>query len=137
MSVRKIALLLCLLASTPTLAQDLKPYPGARLEAESSRQCSHGGTQCQVYTSSDSFEKLYAFYKSLYREAKWPVPAPTLPNGRQLQWSFFILDESKDLAHAKHWLKIQHPYIGDIGGDGEPDFKDIRDISVIQSIRKP
>jgi hypothetical protein len=137
MSVRKLALLLCLLAASPTLAQDIKPYPGAAADTASSHQCTHGGTQCQVFTTPDSFDKLYAFYKGVYREAKWPVPAPTLPNGRQVQWAFFILDDGKDLAHAKHWMKIQHPYIGTISDDSDADFKDIRDLSVIQSIRKP
>lgn len=122
---------------TPVLAQDIKVYPGATLDATSSHQCSTGGTQCQVYTTGDSFEKLYAYYKGVYREARWPVPAPTLQNGRQVQWAFFILDDGKDLAHAKHWLKIQHPFIGTIGDEGEPDFKDVRDLSVIQAIRKP
>jgi hypothetical protein len=129
-------LLLAAATPAPALAQDLKTYPGAKLDPESSRLASAPGAQCQVYTTSDSFEKLYAFYKSVYKEVKWRVPPPTLPSGRPLQWAFFIIDQGADLKSSKYWLKIQHPYIGTIADDGGLDFKDIRDLSVIQTVRK-
>jgi hypothetical protein len=132
--VAAFALLLAI--CTAACAQDFKAYPGSKLDSQASRQASAGATQCEVYTSHDSFDKLYAFYKGLYKETSFAPPAPTLPSGKKVQWSFFILDGGKDLAHSKFWLKIQHPYIGTIGGDSEPDFKDVRDISLIQTIHR-
>jgi hypothetical protein len=54
---------------------------------------------------------------------------PRLPSGQQIQWAFFIIDAEKDLKSSKYWMKIQRPYVG--GADG----KDIRDVTVIQTVR--
>ena len=54
---------------------------------------------------------------------------PKLPSGQQIRWAFFIIDGGKDLLSSRYWMKIQRPYVGGA------DAKDIRDISVIQTVR--
>jgi hypothetical protein len=113
------------------LAQDFKPYPDAKLDEKSSREASGAapGKQSEVYTTGDAFEKVYAFYKGLYKEYKMSSSSPKLPSGQQIRWAFFILDGGKDLASSKYWMKIQRPYVA--GADGQ----EIRDITVIQTVR--
>jgi hypothetical protein len=115
----------------PCLAQDFKPYPGAKLDEKSSREASAAapGKQSQVFTTGDAFEKVYSFYKGLYKEYTMSSSSPKLPSGQPLKWAFFILDGEKDLASSKYWMKIQRPYVG--GADGQ----EIRDITVIQTVR--
>jgi hypothetical protein len=117
-------------------AQDFKPYPGSRLDEKASQQSSavEKGMEVQVYTSSDNFEKVYSFYKSLYKEVAVPFPKQTLPSGRDVKWAFFVLDGTKDLMHSKYWMKVQHPYVGTV--DDEANFEDVRDVSVIQTVRR-
>jgi hypothetical protein len=124
------------LACVPAIAQDFKQYPGSKLDDKASREASStkSGIDCQVFTTPDSFDKLYAFYKAMYKEQAWPVHPPKLPSGQEIRWAFFLIDGAKDLAHSKLWMKIQRPYIGTV--DGNLDFKDIRDISVIQTVHK-
>jgi hypothetical protein len=116
--------------SVPCLAQSFKPYPGSKLDEKASREASAAapGKQSEVYTTDDSFDKASAFYKSLYKEYTMPS-RPRMPSGPQLKWAFFIIDGEKDLAHSKYWMKVQRPYVG--GTDG----KDIRDLTVIQTVR--
>jgi len=125
------------IAGTFSLAQDFKQYSGAKLDEQAGRQASAPakGLECQVYTTSDGFDKVYGFYKALYKEFSAPFPTQKLPNGQEVKWAFFILDGAKDLSRSKYWMKIQRPYIGTIG-DGDADFKDIRDVSVIQTVHR-
>lgn len=123
-----------LLVSTSAfgIAQDLKPFPGSQRDEAASREASQAvpGKQSQVYTTSDSFDKVYAFYKAAYKQdTTMPAAGPKLASGRQVQWAFFIIDGAANLATSKYWMKIQRPYVG--GADG----KDIRDVTVIQSVR--
>jgi hypothetical protein len=135
--MRKLSLFIIVIGTivaavnSPSLAQDLKLYPGAKLDEKSSREASAAapGKQSEVYTTGDAFEKVYAFYKSAYKEYNMSSSSPKLPSGQQIKWAFFILDEGKDLASSKYWMKIQRPYVG--GADGQ----DIRDVSIIQTVR--
>jgi hypothetical protein len=114
----------------PCLAQDFKTYPGSKLDEKDSRAASAAapGKQSQIYLTDDSFDKVYAFYKGLYKE--FPMHGGSkLPSGQQIKWGFFILDGGADLAKSKYWMKIQRPYVG--GADG----KDIRDTTVIQTVQ--
>ena len=115
----------------PCLAQDFRPYAGSKLDEKSSREASAAapGKESEVYTTGDAFDKVYAFYKSLYKEYTMRSSGPKLPSGQQIKWAFFILDGGKDLSSSKHWMKIQRPYVG--GADG----KDVRDVTVIQTVR--
>src|SRR5450432_2342824 len=117
-----------LLASLNTLcvAQELKPYAGAKLDDKASREASAAapGKQSQVYTTGDSLDKVYAFYKGIYKEFSMGNTGPKLPSGQQVKWYFFILDGGTTLANSKFWMKIQHPYV---------NGTDIRDLTVIQT----
>jgi len=46
--------------------QEFRPYAAARLDQKASQQASGRGAKCEVYTTTDAFEKVYAWYKSLY-----------------------------------------------------------------------
>jgi hypothetical protein len=135
--MRRFALFLVaistLLASVniPCLAQDFKPYAGSKLDEKASSEASAAapGKQSQVYTTGDAFDHVCAFYKGLYKEFTMRNSGPRLPSGQQIQWAFFIIDGEKDLKSSKYWMKIQRPYVG--GADG----KDIRDVTVIQTVR--
>ena len=124
------------IAGTLSFAQDFKPYPGSQLDGKASQQVSaiKKGTEVQVYTTGDTFEKVYGFYNALYKEAAVPWPKQTLPNGKEVKWAFFILDGAKDLIHSNYWMKVQRPYIGTV--DDEANFQDVRDMSAIQTIRR-
>jgi hypothetical protein len=138
MKIRKAHLIACWIAlasvCVPGAAQTFKQYPGSKLDEKASRQGSTAGAESQVYTTNDSFDKVFAFYKGLYKEfsldSRVSHSGPSLPSGKTTQWAFFILDGEKDLAHSKLWMKIQRPFIL------KADMKDIRDVSVIQTVRK-
>ena len=117
-------------ASVPCVAQGFKPYAGSKLDADATREASAAapGKQSEVYTTPDSYEKVCASYKALYKEYTMMHTGTTLPSGKDVRWTFFILDGGKDLASSKYWIKVQRPYVG--GADG----KDIRDLTVIQTI---
>jgi hypothetical protein len=135
--MRKLSLFLVVVSmvfaavNAPCLAQDLKLYPGAKLDEKSSHEASAAapGKQSEVYTTGDAFEKVYAFYKGAYKEFTMSSSSPKLPSGQQIKWAFFILDGGKDLASSKYWMKIQRPYVG--GTDGQ----DVRDVTIIQTVR--
>jgi len=120
---------LLLIVAGMCLAQDFKPYAGAKLDDKASREASAAvpGKQSEVYTTGDSFDKVYAFYKGVYKEFSMRG-APKLPNGQSIKWAFFLVDGEKDLASSKYWMKVQRPYVG--GTDGA----DVRDITIIQTV---
>jgi hypothetical protein len=112
-------------------AQDFKPYAGSKLDDKASREASAAtpGKQSEVYTTTDPMDKVYAFYKGLYKEFPMRSTGPKLPSGQQVKWAFFIVDGGTTLANSKLWMKIQRPYVG--GADGQ----DVRDITLIQTVR--
>jgi len=121
------------LTSAAGIAQELKLFPGSHLDEAASSEASKTvpGKESKVYTTSESFEKVLAFYKSLYKQdTSMPPAGPKLSSGQQIQWAFFIIDSGTKLSNSNYWMKIQHPLVG--GTDG----KDIRDVTVIQSVRK-
>ena len=115
----------------PGMAQDFKPYPGSKLDEAASKEASATvpDKESKVYTTSDSLDKVSAFYKGLYKEITMRSSGPTLPSGEQVHWFFFAVDGEASLAKSKFWLKVQRPYVG--GTDG----KDIRQITIIQTVR--
>jgi hypothetical protein len=118
--------------SAAGMAQELKLFPGSHLDEVASSEASKTvpGKESKVYTTSESFEKVLAFYKAEYKQVSMPGADHKLPSGQQIQWAFFIIDGGTKLSNSNHWMKIQRPYVG--GSDG----KDIRDVTVIQSVRK-
>jgi hypothetical protein len=117
-------------ANVPGMAQDFKPYAGAKLDEKASREASAAapGKQSEVYTTADAFDKVHAFYKGQYKEVPMSRPPPKIA-GQQVKWAFFILDGGTSLADSRFWMKIQWPYIG------RADGKDFRDVTVIQTVR--
>ena len=134
MALCAIYAIICL----PGTAQELKRYPGAQFDEKVSRQASQAapGRQSEVYTTTDTFESVYAFYKRLYKEYTMHMAPPPLPSGKKLQWAFFLLDGGKSISDSKYWLKIQRPYVGTVADDANADFQDIRDMTAIQTVRR-
>jgi len=120
-----VASILIAAGSVPCLGQDFKPYPGSKVDVKASSEASAAapGKESQVYTTMDALDK------GLYKEITIGNSGPKLPSGEQVRWVFFAIDGGPSLAQSKYWMKIQRPYVG--GTDG----KDIRDITVIQTVR--
>jgi|SRR5579871_4385145 len=118
------------LIPTPCRAQDFKPYPGAKLDEQASRDASAAAAdkESQVFTTDDAYDRVYAFYKALYKEGEMRYPARG-PAGIPVKMSFFLIDGGKDLRSSKYWMKVQRPFIY------KPDGKDVRDVTVIQTVR--
>jgi len=127
-----IGLIFAALALAPA-AEQFEVYPGAVLDAPATKAASYGRTQSQVYVTNDSYDRVYAFYKSRYKENPWPLPSATLPSGKKVQSAIFILDGAKNLATSKLWVKVQRPFIFTVSKE-TGEFEDIRDVSVIQSV---
>lgn len=115
------------------IAEELKVFPGSRLDEKAGAEASKAvpGKISEVYVTSESYAKVVAFYKGIYKQdTSMPSAGPKLPSGEQVQWAFFIIDNATKLSNSNFWMKVQHPYVG--GSDG----KDIRAVTVIQSVRK-
>ena len=119
---------------SPAMAQEFVQYPGSWLDQRASQEASNANNECHVFLAGDSYEKVYNFYKKRYAQFVFMAPAPKLPSGKTVQWAFFLLDGARDLAHSMHWIKIQRPFILTV--DGAMDFKDIREVTVIQTVRR-
>ncbi len=115
-------------------AAEFKVYPGAKTDAWAADAMRKGkavlpsGTESEVYVTPDAYEKVSSFYKQNAREVT-VSPGTTLPDGTQVKWSFFVLDNAKGLADSKLWLKVQRPSVADA------EMK-VRDITSIQVVRK-
>jgi hypothetical protein len=121
-------------ASLVSAGQNFKQYPGAKLDDKIIRPpSSSAGLQTQIYVTPDGYDKVVAFYKPLYKEYAMPSGGPMLPSGKQVQWSFFLVDGAKNLSESKSWIKVQYPYVGAPEGQS---FKDIRNVTVIQVVNK-
>ena len=119
----------------PAIAE-FQVYPGAQRDQELERLANsdprNQGAVSEVYLTPDPFEKVYLFYKAIGTEDERMKShhGPKLPNGGAVQWAFITFDGTKDISASKLWAKIQRPTIAD------PQFKDIRDITSIQLVRK-
>ena len=130
--------------STIAFAVDFNVYPGAKPDAKASQEANQvlaeagmTGTKATIYTSNDSFEKVYAFYKGSSKEYKMPHQTEgkvkKLPSGQELREAYFIFDGAADIMSSKLWIKIQRPYIGrvEMGKDFQVKYEDVRDITAI------
>lgn len=97
-----------------------KVYPGARLEDIYEPRQSEAGAKVSkapkviIFTTSDFFENVVAFYRGIAREYRMPGSSgkPTkLPSGQELKEAYFILDNAADIMTSDHWIKIQRPYL--------------------------
>jgi hypothetical protein len=126
-----VAIIFLVAGLAPCRAEGFKPYPGSKVDEAASREASATvpGKESLVYTTSDALEKVSSFYKGLYKEITMGSSGPKLPSGEQVRWFFFAVDGETSLAKSKFWMKVQRPYVGGA------DSKDIRQITVIQTVR--
>ena len=127
---------------TMSFAAEFKPYPGAKVDEKATKEARQetGVTTTTIYTSSDPFDKVHAFYKGIAREYRMPPPEGpfNLRAGGTLKEAYFIFDEHPDIMSSKNWIKIQRPYLGRMKSALTPNpkyvediYEDIRDVTVI------
>ena len=118
---------ICILASVMLLvlpalgfSASFKVYPGAQLDGVYEAKQPEPGSKILktskeiVFTTSDPFESVIAFYSGIAREYK--IPGRTgrvakLFSGQELKEAYFIFDDAADIMTSKHWIKIQRPYL--------------------------
>jgi hypothetical protein len=107
--------------SAVVFAGVFKVYPGAKLDdIYEARQSEAGGKMSKapkvfIFTTSDPFESVVAFYSGIAREYRIPGRAGRaikLFSGQEIKEAYFILDDAADIMTSKHWIKIQRPYLG-------------------------
>lgn len=131
--MKTLVLLLGVLSMQAVLAAAFTEYPGAvfdkALTAKAQSTSDAAGTTMttKVFSSTDSFEAVSAYYTKLGKEYKMPTRAQQLEDGTPIQKTFIIFDEAADLSTSKNWLAIQTPLIGDVEfKQGRPVFIDVR-----------
>jgi hypothetical protein len=120
--------MLLALSSVVCQAQDVKVYPGARHDDKVSRDATAAapGKQVDVYLTSDSFDKVQAFYKGLYKELPMHMHG-AVPGQQAVRMTFFVVDGAATLASSKYWVKVQHPYLD--------EAHKAQDLTVIETVR--
>jgi hypothetical protein len=118
-------------------------YPGAKIDQAATNEARSAASsrpdfETTIYTTSDSFEAVYAFFKRNAKEYKvFGSGSRKLPNGETLQDAFFLLDEAANLPQSKRWVKVQRPYIPEHGlARTAPNAGAIRNITAIVLVRK-
>jgi hypothetical protein len=130
-------------ALTPGAAEEaFKLYPGATKytppDTEETRQWASAlppGTKITAYLTSDSFEKVVAFYRGLgrpYTNPNTPV-GDKLANGQRIEKAFVIFDDAPDPRTSKRWISIQHPFIRWVSRKkgGVAGYRDVSDVTEI------
>jgi len=130
-------------------AADFKLYPGAKIDEKETKKANEMAaaakmvkTKITIYTTQDSFDKVFAFYKGIAKEYTMPRESKTnLPktkSGQTLKDAFFIFDGSKDITTSKLWVLVQRPYMGRMKADSPENpkfldqlYEDIRDVTAI------
>jgi hypothetical protein len=145
MRVPLAALALACLIASPAWA-DYKPYPGAKLDqpaTDKSRAVS-GTKNSTIFTTTDSWDKVLAFYKALGTEYKMPgrtgyeVQLPS--GGPKSKQAIFIFDGAPSIASSKNWLSIADPFIGNATPTADGlHYEDIRagTIGIVHVEAKP
>jgi len=118
-----VFLLIIFAFSTVVFAAEFKPYPGAKIDEKATQEANQSAAgskmgkapKSTIYTTNDSFEKVFDFYKGMTKEYKMPHQkegkVKKLPSGQELKEAYFILDGASELMSSKLWIKIQRPYI--------------------------
>lgn len=139
---------ICILASVMLLAlpalgfpASFKVYPGAKLDGVYEAKQPEPGSKILkaskeiVFTTSDPFESVIAFYSGIAREYK--IPGRTgrvvkLFSGQELKEAYFIFDGATDIMTSKHWIKIQRPYLGkDQAKEAFGKYGTVREVTAI------
>jgi len=134
-----------MILATPAIlaAQGFRVYPGSTKyippNTEQSRKMQEAmapGTVTTHYLTSDSFERVVAFYKTFARQYDMPgIPkGRKLPSGQDLKQTYFIFDGASDLSTSKSWAQVQRPFVGSMDENLQP--QDVRDITVINASQK-
>jgi len=116
-------------------AGDFNAYPGATLDERATSDAndlsrkSGMSSKVTVYTTSDPFERVAAFYKGIGKEYVMPGMSKKGP-----RLSFFLFDTGKDLATSKLWAKVQRPAMGLYQQDVKENKT--RDLTVIMLVDK-
>ena len=125
----------------PGFSASFKVYPGAQLDAVYEAKQPEPGSKILkaskeiVFTTSDPFESVIAFYSGIAREYK--IPGRTgrvvkLISGQELKEAYFIFDNAADITTSKHWIKIQRPYMGkDQGKEAFGKYSTVREVTAI------
>jgi hypothetical protein len=99
----KKTLLLCtasFLAASLLIAAEFKVYPGAKVDEELTKMRA-SMKNSRVYVTSDSFDKVYSFYKGIATEDMESkktvegVGANTAPDGQPIKRAYFNFDGAK------------------------------------------
>lgn len=137
-----LSLVMLVVFSAGVMAAEFKPYPAAKVDEKATKAArdATGMMTTTIYTTIDSYDKVYAFYKTIGKEYKMP-PAEgsfNLRSGGVLKEAYFIFDGAADIIESKNWIKIQRPYLGAMKASFPPDAKyvedmydDVRDVTVI------
>ncbi len=139
-----LSLSMVLVCSVIVLAADFKPYPGAKIDERATQEANRMAAgskmgkapKSTIFTTSDSFEKVFDFYKGMANEYKMPYQKEgkikKLPSSQELKEAYFILDGASDLMSSKLWIKVQRPYIGRVKMEGfQSKYEDVRDVTAI------
>ncbi len=77
-----------------------------------------------------------AFYRSVGKELEVPGMMKNAgPSGKDVALTFFIFDGAASLKDSKSWMKVQRPFVGSVDPTSG-EFKDVRDVTVIQLVEK-
>lgn len=140
--------------STAAWAADPGLYPGAKLDPEITKKAQAaapmGMGPSSVATTTDSFEKVLAFYKAAGTEIKIggrpgqpdtgyerELPTSLKPGaptggGLKVKQVIIILDGAADLATSKNWVSVTRPFIFNARPEGDKlVYEDVRDITAI------
>lgn len=108
---RPACIFVCLLLVSGTVfAGECKIYPGSKIEEQATADANKtlpGVTvpRTTVYTSSDSFDAVISFCRSIAREYVMPGQekgeGKLLPSGEALNEAYFIFDGSQDLMNSR------------------------------------
>lgn len=139
-----VLLSMAFLFSAVAFAADFKPYPGAKIDEKATQEANQMAAgskmgkapKSTIYTTGDSFDKVFDFYKGMAKEYKMPHQkegkVKKLPSGQELKEAYFIFDGANDLMSSKLWIKIQRPYIGRVKMEGfQAKYEDVRDVTAI------
>ena len=92
-----VLLLIAFVFSSVVFAADFKPYPGSKVDEKATQEANQMAAgskmgkapKSTIYTASDSFEKVFAFYSGTAKEFKMPHQkegkVKKLPSGQELK----------------------------------------------------
>lgn len=117
----------------PLWAGSFAEYPGAKLDkkltdkAQAASDKAGKKASTRAFSTSDSFEKVTAFYLKRGKPFKMKRPPQKLEDGTVVKQAFFIFDGAESINGSKDWVSVQSPLIGEVEFQGgKPRFVDVR-----------